>query len=39
MDQKTKCLILRFLDNALKKQHMSIAMVYYICFKVVRIIW
>ena len=28
IDQKTKCLILRSLDNVLKKQHMSIAMVY-----------
>ena len=28
IDQKTKCLILGSLDNVLKKQHMSIAMVY-----------
>ena len=38
MDQKTKSLILRSLDNVLQKQHMSIAIVYDILFKVARVI-
>ena len=39
MDQKTKSLILGSLDNVLQKQHMFIAIVYDILFKVTRIIW
>ena len=39
MDEKTKSPILGFLDNVLQKQHMSIAMVYDILFKVARVIW
>ena len=38
-DQKTKSLILGYLDNVLQKQHMSIAIVFDIFFKVVRVIW
>ena len=38
MDQKTMCLILASLDNMLQKQHISIAMVYDILFKVARAI-
>ena len=39
MDQKTMCLILASLDNVLQKQHMSIAIIYDILFKVARVIW
>ena len=38
MDQKTKSLILRPLDNVLQKKHMYIAIVYDILFKVARFI-
>ena len=37
-NQKTKGLILASLDNMLQKQHMCIAMVYDILFKVARVI-
>ena len=39
MDQKAKSLILGSLDNVFQKQHMSIAIVYDILFKVARVIW
>ena len=39
MDEKTKSPIHGSLDNVLQKQHMSIAMVYDIPFKVARVIW
>ena len=38
-DQKTKSLMLGSLDNVLQQQHMSIAIVYDILFKVARVIW
>ena len=38
IDQKTKSLILRSLDNVLQNQHMSIVMVYDIIFKITRVI-
>ena len=38
-NQKTKSLIVGSLDNVLQKQHMSIAIIYDILFKVTRLIW